>query len=118
MATHGRTIRLGMACVTLVVALTLFSIHPVLALSTTSTVQGKAENVGSGKNNGKLQVRGEVLGVGPLDLSAATLRLTDLLRESTEVGELVRDSVGPLPLLQLTARHGSKATAAIFETPS
>src|SRR5262249_36252170 len=64
--------------------------------------QGKAEKVGSGTNNGKLQVSGKVVGVSGLDLSTITLRLLDLLRESAGAGELVRDSFGALLPLQLT----------------
>jgi hypothetical protein len=80
--------------------------------------QGKAENVGSGKNNGTLQLRGHVLGAGTRDLRVATLELTDLLRERNGAGALVHNSVGSLLPLQLTAQRGSTATAAIFETSS
>ena len=79
--------------------------------------QGKAENVGSGTTSGTLQVSGKVVGVSVPDLSATTLGLLDLLRESAGAGELVRGSFGPLLPLQLTARTGSNAKTAIFETP-
>ena len=84
---------------------------------------GTAEHVGSGTNNGQLQLRGEVLGfggafnLGASRLGATTLRLTDLLRESLGAGELVRGSFGPLLPLRLTARPGSNATAVLFATP-
>jgi hypothetical protein len=83
---------------------------------TVSEFRGKAEPVGSGRNDGTLQLSGTVLGVGALDLSTTTLRLRDLLREIGGAGELLRDSFGPLLPLLLNAGAGSKPKQAIFET--
>ena len=63
---------------------------------TLTAVQGHAANVGSGQSNGTLHVSGHVLDAGPLDLRAATLGLTSLLRESGVASELVRDGVSSL----------------------
>src|SRR5262245_37091356 len=121
MNTHRQTTRLALGLVTIVVAFVLLSPYPDLAQSKSngamSFVRGKVENVGSGKDNGQIQLRGQIGGAGPLDLGAATLHFINFLHESEGTGELVRYSVGSLPSLQLTAGRGSKATEAIFETP-
>lgn len=90
---------------------------PVLG-PTVTKFAGKAEKIGSGTNNAKLQMSGKVTGVGPLALNAATLRLTSVLRETGGAGELLQALSGALLPLHLTARPGSKATQALFETPS
>lgn len=78
---------------------------------------GQIQNVGSGKDNGVLQLSGKVRGAS-LDLSTATLWLTHLLYEGKGAKELVRDG-GPDPKLVplfLTARKGSSPSAAVFES--
>ncbi len=78
---------------------------------------GKAEGVGGGAEKGKVRFSGKVPAAGTLDLRVATVTVTALLREIAG-GELVRGGGGaPFLPVTLTARRGSKATAAIFETP-
>jgi hypothetical protein len=79
---------------------------------------GKAEQVGGGAEKGKVSFSGKVPAAGTLDLRVATVTVTALLREIGG-GELVRGGGGAAFLpVTLRARRGSKATAAIFETPA
>ena len=79
---------------------------------------GKAEGVGGGAEKGKVSFSGKVPAAGTLDLRVATVTVTALLREIGG-GELVRGGGGaPFLPVTLRARRGSKATAAIFETPA
>jgi hypothetical protein len=81
-------------------------------------LKGKAERVGSGQANGKVSLAG-ALGVGAVDLSRATLTVRHVLTEREGADELLRGSSGGSVLPHtLTARSGSKATAALFESPS
>src|SRR5262245_21211815 len=120
MITHWQKIRLALACVTLAVTLPLLSTYPVLAQSiSVLSLQGKVENVGSGRDNGKLQLSGKVRGAGALNLSTAELHVISFLSERRGAVELVSAAGGsPLLPLRLSARKGSKPTAAIFETPA
>ena len=98
MATYRRMKRWGAAFVVTTFVLFFVSPSPVLAKrpdtgsngSSALPFAGQIQNVGSGKDNGALQLSGKVRGVS-LDLSAATLWLTDLLHEGKGAGELVRD---------------------------
>lgn len=79
---------------------------------------GKAEGVGGGAEKGKVSFSGKVPVIGTPDLRVATVTVTALLREIGG-GELVRGGGGaPFLPVTLRPRRGSKATAAIFETPA
>ena len=79
---------------------------------------GKAEGVRSGAEKGKVTFSGKVSAAETLDLRAATVTLSALLRELNG-SELVRGGGGaPFIPVTLRPRSGSTATAAIFETPA
>jgi hypothetical protein len=79
---------------------------------------GKAERVAGGAGKGTVTFSGKVPGAGVLNLRVATVTVTALLGE-IGAGELVRGHGGaPFLPLTLSARRGSKAAAAIFETPA
>ena len=89
------------------------------SLSVTPTAfQGSATKVGSGSPNAKLQIKGQVVGVGPIDLSTATLELTRVLDETNAGGELLSSASGDITPVVLTPNQGSKPTKAIFATSS
>jgi hypothetical protein len=84
-----------------------------------STLEGKAEKVGSGLATGKVRLSGTAPEVGAVDLRQVTVTLRDLLNEEGGAGELANgpDGGGLLPLI-LPAARGSKPDEAVFETPS
>ena len=72
----------------------------------------------SGAEKGKVTFSGKVSAAETLDLRAATVTLSALLRELNG-SELVRGGGGaPFIPVTLRPRSGSTATAAIFETPA
>ncbi len=81
-----------------------------------SAIDGQVDNVGSGKDNGVLRLSGTLRGAGSVDLSSATLWITDLLGEGGGAGELMRDSREKVLPLYLIAGKGSKAASATFES--
>jgi hypothetical protein len=85
-----------------------------------SAFTGTATHVGSGRANGTISLHGTVQLPGGLDLSAATLTLSQLLNEQNGNGELAQgaNSSGFLPLTLLPARYGRQGTWATFKTPS
>jgi hypothetical protein len=83
----------------------------------TGTFSGKAESVGRA-DNGKVSFSARVPAAEALDLRVATVTVSGLLRQLGGE-ELVRGG-GEAPFLPITlnARRGSKASEAVFETPS
>ena len=85
-----------------------------------STFTGTARHVGSGRANGTVSLSGTVAFAGALNLSAATLTLSQLLNEQHGNGELAQGANGRalLPLTLLPAPRDTKGPWATFETPA
>ncbi len=127
MARSTRFARL-MIWIVSVLALSIASVHhdalaktpaPGASIAFVTLLDGKVENVGSGKDNGVLQMSGTARGDPLVDLSAATLSLTHVLHEIGGTGELVRDSrEGVLPLYLTLGKSKGKpsGSTATFES--
>jgi probable HAF family extracellular repeat protein len=83
------------------------AIHGLLA--TKEQFNGKAIGVGSGEDNAAVELAGTFTAPSDLDLSAATLTITNLLNEQAGGGELVSG-----PPLVLTAVPGNRRNVARF----
>ena len=85
-----------------------------------SRFTGTARHVGSGRANGTVSLSGAVAFAGALDLSAATLTLSQLLNEQNGNGELAQGANGGafLPLTLLLASRDPKGLWTTFETPA
>lgn len=82
-------------------------------LATKEQFNGKAIGVGAGEENAAVEIVGTFTSPTELDLSTATLNITNLLNERAGGRELVRG----LPLV-LTAVPGSRSNLALFVDPS
>jgi uncharacterized membrane protein len=78
-------------------------------LATKEQFSGKAIGVGAGQENTAVEIVGTLTSPTDLDLSTATLTITNLLNERTGSGEII----GGLPLV-LTAAPGSRRNFARF----
>ena len=121
MKTQRRMVRWATAFILTTVALPWVNPHPALAKESSgaSFLDGQVVNVGSGKPNGVLHLRGRTQAAGDLDLSAVKLHLLSFLSESKGSLELVSAAGGsPLVPLHLAAKKGGSATEAVFESES
>jgi hypothetical protein len=84
----------------------------------TPGLQGQVLNMGSGKPNGVLRLKGTLSGIAGVNLGAAKLRVISLLAERRGSLELVSANGAPLVPIELTPRPGSNARTAIFESQS
>lgn len=73
--------------------------HPALAKGAPSSLEGQVLNVGSGKPNGTLHLRGKVRAAGALDLGSAKLQVISFLSERRGSLELVSAEESRLNLL-------------------
>jgi hypothetical protein len=80
-------------------------------------LRGQAQRVGEPRNSALVIINTSLAGTGPIDLSAATLFLRQVLTEADGAGEIVRGEGGApfLPVL-LAAGRGSKPNRATFKT--
>ena len=85
-----------------------------------SAFTGTARHVGTGRANGTVSLSGTVAFAGALDLSAATLTLSQFLHEEHGNGELVQGAHGRalLPLTLLPASRDPQGPWTTFETPA
>ena len=121
MKTQRRIIRMATAFVITTGVLLQLSPHPALAKKSGDApfLDGQVVNVGGGKPNGMVHLRGRVRAAGDLDLSAVKLHLISFLSEPRGSLELVSAEGGsPLVPLHLAASEGSSATEAVFESKS
>ena len=82
-------------------------------------LRGQAAKVGVPGETGLISINTAIAGTGPIDLSAVSLFLRQVLVEADGAGELVRGPAGsPFAPLQLTAARGSRPNRATFKTPA